>query len=433
MSVGIVIAVLFGVFAVLLVMGTPISISIVVSSLVTTLLTLPWDQATFIVMQKMNNGLDSFSLLAVPLFILAGNIMNTGGIARRLINLALVIAGRIPGSLAQTNVVGNMLFGALSGSAVAAAAAIGGTMQKMEREQGYNRGFGAAVNAASAPAGLLIPPTTAFIVYSTIAGGVSISALFMAGVIPGILFGLVAMIIAYLYAKREKYPTSERVTASVAIKTFVDAVPSLLLIVVVVGGIAAGIFTATEGAGIAVVYCLILSIIYRTINLQVLKKMLMTTAGTSGMILFLIAGSGAMSWVMAFTGIPGAIADAILSVSDNELVIFLLMNVILLVVGMFLDITPAILIFTPIFLPIATSLGMDPIHFGVVLVLNMCIGTMTPPVGSVLFVSIGVFRTTMEEVVAKLWPFLIGAIVLLLAITYASPLSMWLPGVMGLL
>ena len=433
MSVGIVIAVLFGVFAVLLVMGTPISISIVVSSLLTTLLTLPWDQATFIVMQKMNNGLDSFSLLAVPLFILAGNIMNTGGIARRLINLALVIAGRIPGSLAQTNVVGNMLFGALSGSAVAAAAAIGGTMQKMEREQGYNRGFGAAVNVASAPAGLLIPPTTAFIVYSTIAGGVSISALFMAGVIPGILLGLVAMIIAYLYAKREKYPTSERVTASVAIKTFVDAVPSLLLIVVVVGGIAAGIFTATEGAGIAVVYCLILSIIYRTINLQVLKKMLMTTAGTSGMILFLIAGSGAMSWVMAFTGIPGAIADTILSVSDNELVIFLLMNVILLVVGMFLDITPAILIFTPIFLPIATSLGMDPIHFGVVLVLNMCIGTMTPPVGSVLFVSIGVFRTTMEEVVAKLWPFLIGAIVLLLAITYASPLSMWLPGVMGLL
>lgn len=433
MSVGIVIAVLFGVFAVLLVMGTPISISIVVSSLVTTLLTLPWDQATFIVMQKMNNGLDSFSLLAVPLFILAGNIMNNGGIARRLINLALVIAGRIPGSLAQTNVVGNMLFGALSGSAVAAAAAIGGTMQKMEREQGYNRGFGAAVNAASAPAGLLIPPTTAFIVYSTIAGGVSISALFMAGVIPGILFGLVAMIIAYLYAKREKYPTSERVTASVAIKTFVDAVPSLLLLVVVVGGIAAGIFTATEGAGIAVVYCLILTLIYRTINLETLKKMLMTTAGTSGMILFLIAGSGAMSWVMAFTGIPGAIADAILSVSDNELVIFLLMNVILLVVGMFLDITPAILIFTPIFLPIATSLGMDPIHFGVVLVLNMCIGTMTPPVGSVLFVSIGVFRTTMEEVVAKLWPFLIGAIVLLLAITYASPLSMWLPGVMGLL
>ncbi|WP_054951773.1 TRAP transporter large permease [Flaviflexus massiliensis] len=433
MSVGIVIAVLFGVFAVLLFMGAPISISIVVSSLVTTLFTLPWDQATFIIMQKMNNGLDSFSLLAVPLFILAGNIMNNGGIARRLINLALVIAGRIPGSLAQTNVVGNMLFGALSGSAVAAAAAIGGTMQKMEREQGYNRGFGAAVNVASAPAGLLIPPTTAFIVYSTIAGGVSISALFMAGVIPGILLGAVSMIIAFVYAKKEKYPTSERVTASVALKTFVDAIPSLLLIVVVVGGIAAGIFTATEGAGIAVLYCLILSIIYRTINLEVLKKMLMTTAGTSGMILFLIAGSGAMSWVMAFTGIPGAIADAILSVSDNQLVIFLLMNVILLVVGMFLDITPAILIFTPIFLPIATSLGMDPVHFGVVLVLNMCIGTMTPPVGSVLFVSIGVFRTTMEEVVAKLWPFLIGAIVLLLVITYAAPLSMWLPGVMGLL
>lgn len=424
---------LFAVFILLLFLGVPISVGIVVSSIVTMLFYLPWDQATFIVMQKMNNGIDSFSLLAVPLFIFAGNIMNNGGIARRLINLAQLLGGRIPGSLAQTNVLGNMLFGALSGSAVAAAAAIGGTMNQMEKEEGYDPAFAASVNIASAPTGLLIPPTSAFIVYSMIAGGVSISALFMAGVIPGILMGISTMIIAFFYARKHNYPVSKKPSALVVRKTLLGSIPSLLMIVVVIGGIVGGAFTATEGAGVAVLYCLVLSIVYKSMTWKDFQEILLRSAAVSGIILFLISASSAMSWVMSYTGIPRAISESMLALTDNRLVIFLLMNLVLLVVGMFMDITPAILIFTPIFLPIVTELGMDPVHFGVVLVFNMCLGTMTPPVGSVLFVSLGISGVTMEGVVKTLLPYLLGLVVLLLIVTYVPELSMGLPSLMGLL
>ena len=433
MSLALSTVLLFGVFAALLFLGIPISIAILISSISTALMNLPWEQVSFIVMQKMNGGVESFSLLAVPLFILAGNIMNNGGIARKLINFAKILSGKVPGALAQTNVLGNMLFGALSGSAVAAAAAIGGTLNPMEEEEGYDPAFATCVNIASAPTGLLIPPTSAFIVYSTIAGGVSISALFMAGYIPGILMGLVVMFIAYLHAKKNNYPVSERVTAKQALKITLEAIPSLLLIVIVIGGIIGGIFTATEGAGIAVLYCLILSIIYKSITVESFLDILLKSACTSGMILFLISASSAMAWVMSYTGIPVAISNALLSVSDNKYVIFLLMNIILLIVGTFMDITPACLIFTPIFLPIATSLGMHPVHFGVVLVFNMCLGTMTPPVGSVLFISCGINNIAMEKVIPKLMPYLIGLIALLLVITYVPALSLALPKLMGLI
>lgn len=432
MSLALSTVLLFGVFAALLFLGIPISIAILISSISTALMNLPWDQVSFIVMQKMNGGVESFSLLAVPLFILAGNIMNNGGIARKLINFAKILSGRVPGALAQTNVLGNMLFGALSGSAVAAAAAIGGTLNPMEEEEGYDPAFATCVNIASAPTGLLIPPTSAFIVYSTIAGGVSISALFMAGYIPGILMGLVVMVIAYLHAKKNNYPVSERVTVQQALKITLEAIPSLLLIVIVIGGIIGGIFTATEGAGIAVLYCLILSIIYKSITVKSFLDILLKSACTSGMILFLISASSAMAWVMSYTGIPVAISNALLSVSDNKYIIFLLMNIILLIVGTFMDITPACLIFTPIFLPIATSLGMHPVHFGVVLVFNMCLGTMTPPVGSVLFISCGINNIPMEKVIPKLMPYLIGLIALLLVITYVPALSLVLPKLLGL-
>lgn len=432
MSLALSTVLLFGVFALLLFLGIPISISILISSISTALVNLPWDQVSFIVMQKMNGGVEGFSLLAVPLFILAGNIMNNGGIARKLINFAKILSGRVPGALAQTNVLGNMLFGALSGSAVAAAAAIGGTLNPMEEEEGYDLAFATSVNIASAPTGLLIPPTSAFIVYSTIAGGVSISALFMAGYVPGILMGLVVMLIAYFYAKKNNYPISEKVAPKQALKIALEAIPSLLLILIVIGGIIGGIFTATEGAGIAVLYCLILSIIYRSITVKSFLEILLKSACTSGMILFLISASSAMAWVMSYTGIPVAISNALLSVSDNKYVIFLLMNIILLIVGTFMDITPACLIFTPIFLPIATSLGMHPVHFGVVLVFNMCLGTMTPPVGSVLFISCGINNISMEEVIPKLLPYIIGLIALLLVITYVPALSLALPKLLGL-
>jgi len=432
MNIAITALVLFGVFAVLLILGCPISISIAISSIATTLVNLPWDQTSFIVMQKMNSGVESFSLLAVPLFILAGNIMNNGGIARRLIRFAQLLSGRIPGSLAHTNVLANMFFGALSGSAVAAASAIGGIMAPMEEEEGYDPAFATCVNIASASTGLLIPPTSAFIVYSTVAGGVSVSALFMAGYVPGILMGLSTMAIAYCYAKKHNYPVCQKVSASEAVRITLDAIPSLLLIVIVIGGIVGGIFTATEGAGICVLYCLILSLFYRSLTRKSFMKILLNSAATSGIILFLISASSAMSWVMAYTGIPAAISNAIMSISTNKYVILLLMNLVLLVVGMFLDITPACLIFTPIFLPIVQSLGMDLVQFGVVLTFNMCMGTMTPPVGSVLFVSCGISKVPIERVFKPLLPYVGALLMVLLLVTYVPAVSLALPRLMGL-
>ena len=424
---------LFAVFGILLFLSCPISVSIIIASIVTAVSSLSWDQITFITMQKMNSGVESFSLLAIPLFILAGNIMNNGGIARRLVNFSKLFVGWIPGSLAQANIVGNMLFGALSGSSVAAASAMGGCIYPIQKDEGYDPAFATAVNIASAPTGLLIPPTSAFIVYSTVAGGVSISTLFMAGYIPGILMGVGSMVVAFIYAKKHKYPTSGKTPMKEAIKVTLDAIPSLLLIIIVIGGIVGGIFTATEGAGICVLYCLILSICYRSITVKSFMKILVSSACTSGIILFLISASSAMSFVMAYSGIPAAISTGIMSISTNKYVILLLMNIILMVVGMFMDITPAILIFTPIFLPIAQSLGMTDIQFGVMLIFNMCLGNITPPVGSVLFVGCGISKISIEEVTKTLLPYFAVLFLLLLAVTYIPALSLGVPKLMGLI
>ena len=433
MSLGLTTIVLFAVFIALLFLGCPISVGIVISSIVAAASSLSWDQITFITMQKMNSGVESFSLLAIPLFVLAGNIMNNGGIARRLVNFAKLFVGWCPGSLAQANIVGNMLFGALSGSSVAAATAMGGCIYPIQQEEGYDPAFATAANIASAPTGLLIPPTSAFIVYSTVAGGVSISTLFMAGYIPGILMGLGSMVVAFLYAKKHKYPTSGFPGMKEAVKVTLEALPSLLLIIIVIGGIVSGIFTATEGTGISVLYCLILSICYKSITVKDFSDILVKSACTSGTVLFLISASSAMSFVMAYSGIPAAISTAIMSVSTNKIVIFFLMNLILLVVGMFMDITPAILIFTPIFLPIAESLGMSNIQFGVMLIFNMCMGNMTPPVGSVLFVGCGISKISIEAVAKTLLPYFAVLFVLLLAVTYIPALSLGVPQLMGLI
>ena len=429
MSIGLTTVVLFAVFGILLFLSCPISVSIIIASIVTAVSSLSWDQITFITMQKMNSGVESFSLLAIPLFILAGNIMNNGGIARRLVNFSKLFVGWIPGSLAQANIVGNMLFGALSGSSVAAASAMGGCIYPIQKDEGYDPAFATAVNIASAPTGLLIPPTSAFIVYSTVAGGVSISTLFMAGYIPGILMGVGSMVVAFIYAKKHKYPTSGKTPMKEAIKVTLDAIPSLLLIIIVIGGIVG----ATEGAGICVLYCLILSICYRSITVKSFMKILVSSACTSGIILFLISASSAMSFVMAYSGIPAAISTGIMSISTNKYVILLLMNIILMVVGMFMDITPAILIFTPIFLPIAQSLGMTDIQFGVMLIFNMCLGNITPPVGSVLFVGCGISKISIEEVTKTLLPYFAVLFLLLLAVTYIPALSLGVPKLMGLI
>ncbi|WP_077065052.1 TRAP transporter large permease [Gracilibacillus massiliensis] len=425
--------VLFGSFFIMLVIGVPISVGIGISSLLAALTLVPLDIITFTAAQKLFEGIDSFTLLAIIFFMLSGSIMNNGGIAIRLINLAKLFVGRMPGSLAHTNVVGNMLFGSISGSAVASAAAIGSVMTPLQKKEKYDPSFSAAVNIASAPTGLLIPPTTAFIVYSLVSGGTSISALFMAGYLPGILMGLSIMIVAYFIAKKEKYPIADKVTFKQGLKVILDSLPSLSLIVVVIGGIVAGIFTATEGAAVAVLYSAILAAFYREIKIADLPNVLKDTLVMTGIVLFLVGASSIMSWVMAYAGIPQQITDILLSISDNPIIILLLMNIILLAVGIFMDITPAILIFTPIFLPIATNIGIDPVHFGVILIFNLCIGITTPPVGSALFVGSSVANVSIESVIRPLFKLYIPMVIALLLVTYFEWISLLIPRLFGLM
>ncbi|MCI9260258.1 MAG: TRAP transporter large permease [Romboutsia sp.] len=422
------------VFPILLLIGIPIAVTIGISSVLAILPALPWENAVFTAAQRIFTGINSFSLLAIPFFILAGIIMNNGGIAIKLVNFANLLAGKLPGSLAHTNVIGNMLFGSISGSGTAAAAAMGGIMTPLQEEAGYDKDFSAAVNVASAPTGLLIPPSNSLIIYSLVSGGTSVTALFMAGYIPGILWGLGVMIVAFFIAKKRAYKTTkEKITFTQALKVVLDAIPSLSLIVIIIGGITGGIFTATEGAAIAVVYSLLLSMfLYKSIKLKDLPRILLEAVNMTAMIVFLIGASSIMSWILAFTNVPTYITNLILGLSDNPIVILLIMNILLLVVGTFMDATPAILIFTPIFLPIAQSLGMDSIQFGIMLVFNLCIGTITPPVGNTLFVGCRVAKTKVEGVIKSILPFYIAIFIVLMLVTFIPQLSLFIPKLMGL-
>ena len=416
------------ILVVLLVIGAPIGVAIGMSSAVSMICMIPADVSFATSAQRIFAGSNSFSLIAIPFFILAGNIMNNGGIAQRLVNCAKVISGRMPGALAQSNVVANMLFGAISGSGAAAAAAMGGTIGPLEEKEGYDKNYSTAVNVASAPVGMLIPPSNTMIVYSSVAGSVSIAALFMAGYIPGILWGGAVMVLAGIMAKKRGYQAESRVP----LKTFWQAIPSLLLIVIVIGGILGGIFTATEGSAIAVVYATVLSLIYRAFKIKDIPRIVLEAAKTTGIITFMIGLSSIMSWAMAFTGIPDMIAKAILGLTTNKFLILLLINVLLLVVGTFMDVTPAILIFTPILLPICKSLGMDAIHFGILLCFNLSIGTITPPVGTILFTGCRVGGTTIESVIKTLLPYFGVILIALLLVTYIPQISMFLPHILGL-
>ncbi|WP_319518258.1 TRAP transporter large permease [uncultured Martelella sp.] len=423
---------LFGLFFLMLAQGIAISVAIAVSSIVTGLFFMPPSVTFFVATQKMFAGVDSFTLLAIPFFILAGNIMNKGGIAIRLVNLAKLIGGRLPGALAHTNVIANMLFGSISGSAIAAAAAVGGTMAPLQKKEGYDPTFSAAVNIASAPSGILIPPSGPLILFSLVSGGTSISALFIGGYVPGLLMGLAVMIVAGIIAKRRNFPISKAPGAGEAVRIVWQALPSLLMVVVVIGGIVIGAFTATEGAAVAVLYSFVLSLIYRLATWREYIEVLKSSMVTSAVILFLIAASGVMSYVMTITGIPDAIADALLTF-QNPIVILLIMNICLLIIGFFMDLTPAVLIFTPIFLPIAREVGMDPVQFGLMMIFNLGIGSMTPPVGSVLFVGCSIAGVSIEKVAKPLLPFFITLVIALLMITYIPALTTGLPRLLGLM
>lgn len=419
---------------VLLLAGIPIAISIAVASVLAVCMALPIDNALLTSVQRIFTGMDSFSLLAVPFFILSGVIMNNGGIALKLVNFAKLFSGRIPGSLAQTNVLGNMLFGSISGSSVAAAAAIGGVLNPLEEEEGYDKNVAAAVNIASAPTGLLIPPSGILIIYALVSGGTSVSALFMAGYLPGILWGLAVMLVAFVIAKKNNYPVAPKITVSESFKVLLEAIPSLLLIVIVIGGITAGIFTATEGAAVAVVYTFMLSFIfYRSIKLKDIPNILLESIRMTAVIMLLIGASSIMSWIMAFTNIPNLITDLLLGISSNKIVILLVMNLILLIVGTFMDLTPAVLIFTPILLPIAKNFGMDPVHFGIMMVMNLAVGNITPPVGSALFIGCKIGKTRIEDVLKPMMPFYIAIIAVLLLVTFIPDISLIIPKMLGLM
>lgn len=424
--------VLFATFIFLMLFGAPIAIAIIISSIVTFLFVMPFDVAILTSAQRMITGIDNFTMLAIPLFVLSGIIMSNGGIAFRLVNFAKILVGKLPGSLAHTNVVGNMLFGAIAGSSVASAAAMGGIMTPLQTNQGYKKTYSAAVNIASAPTGLIIPPSSVMIVYSLVSGGTSVAALFMAGYIPGILWGLAVMIVAYFMAKKENYPVSPMPNVKDILYIIGSAIPSLLLIVIVIGGIVAGVFTATEGAAVAVLYSAFLSMIYKSIKISDLPRIFKETIEITGMILFLITASALFSLVMSYMGLPQAISDALLSITDNQIGIILIMIFILLLVGTFMDITPAVLIFTPIFLPVSQTFGMDPIHFGMIICFALCIGNMTPPVGSALFVGCSVAEVKIEEVIKTLLPYFAVVILVLLLVAFVPQISLFLPNLFGL-
>ncbi|EAQ5599474.1 TRAP transporter large permease [Salmonella enterica] len=425
---------LIAVFVVLLAMGAPIGICIVIASFSTMMLVLPFDISMFATAQKMFSSLDSFALLAVPFFVLSGVIMNSGGIAARLVNFAKLFTGKLPGSLSYTNIVGNMMFGAISGSAIAASTSIGGVMVPMSAREGYDRGFAAAVNIASAPTGMLIPPTTAFILYALASGGTSIAALFAGGLVAGVLWGVGCMLVTLVVAKRRNYRVFFTVQKGMALKVAVEAIPSLLLIVIIVGGIVQGIFTAIEASAIAVVYTLLLTMVfYRTLKIKDLPSILLQTVVMTGVIMFLLATSSAMSFSMSITNIPAALSDMILGISANKLVILLVITVFLLIIGAFMDIGPAILIFTLILLPIMAKLGVDPVHFGIIMIYNLAIGTITPPVGSGLYVGASVGKVKVEEVIKPLLPFYGAIIGVLLLITYIPEITLFLPRLLGIM
>jgi TRAP-type C4-dicarboxylate transport system permease large subunit len=436
---------------------------------------------------RMATGLNSFALLAIPFFILAGNLMNSGGIAIRLIDFARVLVGGIPGGVAMVNVLANMLFGAISGSAAASASAIGSIMQPEMKKEGYPENFSAAVNITSATTGLSIPPSNILIVYSLASGGVSITALFLAGYLPGIFTGLAIMITAVtmliyrlngvkaavkalgivaaiavgailfyqavVISNENLSPTMNRILLFVVLaalafwmviktvknkrkalegtKKFLDAIPSLLMLIIVIGGIVAGYFTATEASAIAVLYSLILAFIYRQVSVRDLPAIILRSVKTTGIVMLLVATSIGLSWIMAYENIPQNVSEGLLSVSSNPFIILLMINMILLVVGVFMDMTPAVLIFTPIFLPIVTAMGVDPIHFGIIMVLNLSVGLCTPPVGSVLFIGCSVAGLSIDKVVKPLLPMFIAMFIVLMLVTYFPQISLWLPAQLG--
>jgi tripartite ATP-independent transporter DctM subunit len=420
-------------FSVFLVLGVPISVCLALASFLSLLPLYDPLMAAQVIGHSFVSSLDNFGFLAIPFFVLAGQIMNVGGVARRLINFAKVVAGPLPGGLAYCNVLANFLFGAVTGSAVASAAAVGSAMAPAQKREGYDPAFTAAVNIASSCTGLLTPPSNSLILYALISGGTSVIALFVAGYVPAFL--MAAAVLGVIAWKSKEMPRGDASSWNPRnlLSSFIDSLPSLFLIVLVMGGLIAGVFTPTEASTVSVLYALFLGFMYKELKLKDLPHIIVKSVLTASVVLFLVAASSAMSWVFSITQIPVFVAEAMLSVSSEPWMLLLMMNIIMLLMGTFMDITPAILIFTPIFLPVALKAGIDPIHFGIVIVFNNCIGILTPPVGSSLFVGSGVSGVSLEKIMPKLMPMFYAECVMLALVTFVPELSLWLPKFLGLM
>ena len=418
-------------FVILLCLNVPIALAIGISTTLSMLVTIPTLPALTTVAQQMATGINSFALLAIPFFILSGYIMAQGGIANRLIDFAKVIVSSFPGGLAYVNVGACMFFGAISGSAAAATSAVGGVMIPSMNKEGFDKNFNTALTVTASTTGLLIPPSNILIIYSLASGGVSISALFIAGYVPGLLIGISLILVAAIMSKINSYPKGNIATFNELISKSFDAIPSLFLIYIVIGGIIKGIFTATEASAVAVLYALFLSFIYKEIRLEDLPGLLLKTVETTSIVMLLIGTSKAMSWLLSYLNIPQDVSTYLVNLTDNIFFLLLVINILLLVVGTFMDMTPAVLIFTPILLPVVTKLGVDPLHFGIIMILNLCIGLCTPPVGSVLFLGCGIGKTSIDKLIKPILPFYSAMIVVLLIITYFPQLSLFLPKYLG--
>lgn len=418
--------VLFGSFTVLLLIGTPVAFCLGVSSFATILyMGLP----PVVVFQRLNSGVSVFALMAIPFFIFAGELMVRGDIARRLVALAGSLVGHLRGGLGQVNITASVLFGGISGSAAADASAIGGLMIPQMKERGYDVDYGVNVTVVSSIIALMLPPSHNMIIYSISAGGrISIADLFTAGIIPGLILALSLMVSAWYVAKQRGYPV-ERFSGWSAIgRLFVNAIPGLVLILIIFGGVRSGIFTASESSCIAVVYALFVTVVaYRTMHWSAFVGATTAAVRTTAMVLLVIGCAASFGWLLAYLRVPGTLVALMQHVSENPIVVLLLINVLLLFLGTFMDMSPLIVITTPIFLPVAQAFGVDPVHFGVILILNLGIGLCTPPVGAVLFVGCAVGRITVWDAVKTIWPFYFAAVFTLLLVTYIPALSMWLP------
>lgn len=426
MSTTVAIWLLIGSFLLMVLLRVPIAFAMTAASVLTA-----WymDVPMAVIAQRMVSGINSFSLLAIPFFILAGEIMGAGGISDRIVDFANVLVGRVRGGLAMVNCLDSMFFGGISGSAVADVSSLGSVMIPMMKKKGYDADFSVGITIASSAQGILIPPSHNMIIYSLAAGSsVSVAAMFAAGAVPGVVLGIALAICCYIIAVKRNYPREERVPFKKAVRITLDALAGLLVAVVILAGVLSGVFTATESSAVAVVYALIVAkFVYRELTWEKFRQSLVNSLRTLAIVVALIAASSAFGWLLALLKVPEMVTQGLLAISHNPYVVMLIINIVLLLLGMIMDMAPLILICTPILLPVAVGIGMDPVHFGIVMMLNLSIGLITPPVGTVLFVGSAIGKISIEETVKGTLPFYLTMFVVLMVITYFPQTFMWLP------